>query len=97
MNEKGGISLADKHFNGIYEEMASLIGYEAVIKIYTAYKGQQLNLPSRLFSPEYVKQQIINNCHDSAAIKSMAVKYGYTERWIRSTLKKYIEKENKKK
>lgn len=47
-----------KLFNPIYEEIAEEFGYEVALKIYQLYKGMQITFPTRLFNPEYVKQQI---------------------------------------
>jgi len=82
---------ASGQFNGIYEELALLVGIDTVIKIYDAFKGQQITLPKRLFSQEFVTEQILKCCTDTQTIKAMALKYGYTERWIRSILKKHID------
>ena len=80
-----------RQFNGIYEDLALLIGIDSVIKIYDLFKGQQITFPKRLFSQDYVVEQIVKVCHDSPSIKAMATKYGYTERWVRTVLKKHIE------
>lgn len=82
-------------FNGIYEELAMLIGIDSVIKIYDLYKGQQVSFPKRLFSQNFVEGQILQGCHDSKSVKAMAMKFGYTERWVRGVLQKHMEEVDK--
>ena len=81
-------------FNGIYEELAQLIGIELVVKIYNLYQGQQVTFPKRLFSQEYVENLILKGCHSSQEIKAIAIKFGYTERWVRSKIQKHVKEEN---
>ena len=81
-------------FNGIYEELAQLIGIDPVIKIYNLYQGQQITFPKRLFSQEFVESQILQKCHDSQDIKAIAIKFGYTERWVRSVIQKHVKEES---
>lgn len=73
---------AKKLFNPIYEEISEEFGYEVALKVYQLYKGMQITFPTRLFNPEYVKQQIPIE-YDGTNIKQLAKKYGYSEKTIR--------------
>jgi len=84
-------SLASGHLNGIYEEFAELVGIDAVVKIYTKFRGQQVNFPVRLFAQGYVINQILER-YDGKNLNTLATKFGYSERWVREMLKKYKER-----
>lgn len=87
-------SLISRHLNGIYEELAGLVGIESVIKIYSTFKGQQVNFPVRLFSHEYVVSQIVE-LYNGTNTNTLATKFGYSERWVREIIKKHIEESDK--
>lgn len=79
-----------EYLNGAYNELANLLGIEAVLKIYNSYRGQQLTLPVRLFSKEFIVRQIVEE-YDGYNIKQLATKFGYSEKWIRKILKDHKE------
>lgn len=71
---------------GIYRELADVIGIEATILLHENFKGQQINLPIKLYTKEYVAKQVkIRN--GQVNIKEIAREYGYTERRLRQILK----------
>ena len=49
-----------EYLNGAYSELANLLGIEAVLKIHSAYRGQQITFPVQLFSKEFLKKQIVD-------------------------------------
>lgn len=79
-----------EYLNGAYNELANLLGIEAVLKIYNTYRGQQLTLPVQLFSKEFIARQIVEE-YDGYNIKRLATKFGYSEKWIRKILKDHID------
>ena len=87
-------NIKGEYLNGAYSELSSLIGIDAVLKIHSTYKGQQIFFPMDLFSKEFIKQQIIDE-YDGHNIRLLAVKYGYTEKWIKRILKDHIDASNK--
>lgn len=70
-----------------YKEMAELIGLENTYKIYEHYKGQQLNLPQRIYSIEYVEKYVKEN-YNGVNLGEFAKKFNYSERRIRQFLRK---------
>ena len=76
--------------NGAYNDIANLLGIEATVKLYNAYRGQQITFPVQLFSKEFITSQIVSG-YNGYNIKQLATKYGYSERWIRKILKEHIE------
>ena len=74
------------------EYLANLLGIEAVLKIHSAYRGQQITFPVQLFSKEFLKKQIVDE-YNGYNIKQLATKYGYSEKWVRQILKEHIDKQ----
>lgn len=72
--------------NGIYNELANLLGTEDVLKIHSVYRGQQITFPVNLFSRDYIASQIVDE-YNGSNVKYLATKYGYSEKWIRKILK----------
>lgn len=68
-------------YNQIYQDLIDLIGLESTLKIYSTYNGQQISLPKRLYSKDYV-EQMVQEEYDGTNIKQLAKKYSYTERWV---------------
>lgn len=81
-----------EYLNGAYSELANLLGIEAVLKIHSAYRGQQITFPVELFSKEFLKKQIVDE-YNGYNIKQLATKYGYSEKWVRQILKEHIDKQ----
>ena len=81
-----------EYLNGAYSELANLIGIEAVLKIHSAYRGQQITFPVQLFSKEFLKKQIVDE-YNGYNIKQLATKYGYSEKWVLQILKEHIDKQ----
>ena len=67
---------------GIYKEIAELIGVEATVILHKNFRGQQITLPKKLFTKEYILRQV----QDEENVKKAAVQYGYTERRLRQML-----------
>lgn len=82
--EQGNIK--KEHLNGVYEELATLIGLDVTLQIYLKYKGQQISFPSRLFSKQYIENQIISEFTGNNW-GELARKYDYTERWVREIIR----------
>lgn len=76
----------NQFFNGIYKDLAILVGEENAKKIYKEYRGQQITFPVEFYSKEYIYKQIISE-YDGNNLKQLATKYGYSERTIRRIIK----------
>ena len=79
-----------EYLNTAYSELANLVGIDAVLKIHATYRGQQIFFPVDLFSKDFIKKQIIEE-YDGYNVKKLALKYGYTEKWIKKILKENID------
>ncbi len=71
---------------GIYNEIATLIGVDATIALYSVYRGQQITFPVNFFTNEFIASRVVKE-YDGSNIKQLATKYGYSEKWIRKTIK----------
>lgn len=80
-----------ENLNSIYNELADLLGIDAVLKIHSAYRGQQITFPVELFSKEFIVWQIVNE-YNGYNVKQLATKFGYSEKWIRKILKDHMKK-----
>ena len=87
--DKGKIT--SEQLSGIYADFANLLGIDAVLKIHNEFRGQQLTMPTRLFSTKYIISQIVES-YDGNNIKALATRFGYSEKWVRQILKHHIEK-----
>lgn len=79
-----------EYLSGVYSDIATLLGIDAALKLHAHYKGQQLFFPMELFSKEFIKSQIVEE-YNGYNIKQLAIKYGYTEKWVRKILKEHID------
>ena len=66
---------------GDYACIAEIIGIENTILLHKHYRGQQITLPQRLYSVQYVVKEVERQLSD------LAKKYGYTERRLRQLIK----------
>ena len=84
--EKEKQSLSSENLNGIYSEIASILGIEAAVKLHEKYRGTQVTFPVEILSREYIFEQMRNE-YNGYNVREIAVKYGYTEKWVRKVLK----------
>lgn len=67
---------------GDYACIAEIIGIENTILLHKHYRGQQITLPQRLYSVQYVVKEV-----EPHSLSDLAKKYGYTERRLRQLIK----------
>lgn len=73
-------------FMPVYKELADIIGPEATFAIFKCMRGQQVTLPKRLYTTDYVLDQI-NESGGNVDIHKIALEYDYTERYLKQLLK----------
>ncbi|MCC5910070.1 MAG: Mor transcription activator family protein [Clostridiaceae bacterium] len=73
------------HLNNVYKEIAEEFGIDIAKRFYENFKGLQVNFPTRFLNKDYVIQQIKRE-YDGSNLKQLALKYDYSERWIRVML-----------
>ena len=78
------------HLNGIYKEMAELLGDAAALQIWNRYAGVIVSFPKQLYSKEHIRQYIREN---SGKMKpsEIARTIGLTERRVRQSLQRGAE------
>lgn len=74
-----------EYLNGVYAEIANLLGVEAALTMHTAFRGQQLNFPVNFFTSDFIREQLIRE-YDGGNVKQLATKYGYSEKWVRNII-----------
>lgn len=72
-------------FMPVYKEISDIIGPEATYAIYKSMRSQQLTLPKRLYTTDYVLDQI-NKSGENVDIHKIALEYDYTERYLKQLL-----------
>lgn len=72
---------------GIYKDIAEIAGEDAAKLMFQNFRGQQVVFPNKLYTSDYVARKIREE-YNGENIKSLALKYGFTERWVRRILKK---------
>lgn len=86
------IKVENEFLNGIYNDLANLIGIEATKIIFDEYRGQQVTFPVEFYSKQFIHNQIVKE-YNGFNVKQLATKYGFSERTIRRILKEHIDNE----
>ena len=76
--------------NSVYREISERLGMNAAMTIHQMFKGQQISFPTRFFDPTMVQQVIIQE-YDGTNVRTLAVKYNYSEKTIRRIIKEHIK------
>ena len=87
--DKGVIRMAEKDselLNTVYKEIADNLGMDTAMDIYKMFKGLQISFPVRFFNPTRIQQIIIQE-YDGTNIKTLAIKYNYSEKTIRRIIR----------
>ena len=76
--------------NSVYKEVSEKLGMDTAMEIYRMFKGQQISFPMRFFNPARI-QKIIVQEYNGSNIKTLAIKYGYSEKTIRRIIKDSLD------
>lgn len=76
--------------NTVYKEISEKLGMDMAVEIYQMFKGQQISFPMRFYNPRHI-QKIIAQEYDGTNIKTLAVRYGYSEKTVRRIIKECSE------
>jgi len=76
--------------NPVYKEVSERLGIDAAMEIYQLFKGQQICFPVRFFNPARIQQNIIKE-YDGTNIRTLALKYNYSEKTIRRIIKDHLK------
>lgn len=77
--------------NAVYKEISEKLGMNTAMSIYQMFKGQQISFPTRFFNPAMIQQAIIQE-YDGTNVRTLAIKYNYSEKTIRRIIKDSVEK-----
>ncbi len=73
--------------NDIYLELYGLIGRDAMLKLFKHYRGDKLDLPMRLYRPEFIAE-LAKTVADRRERAKIARAGGYTAKVIETMLSK---------
>lgn len=76
--------------NAVYKEISESLGMDTAMEIYRMFKGQQVSFPMRFFNPVQIQKCILQE-YDGSNVKTLAIKYGYSEKTIRRIIKDGIK------
>lgn len=76
--------------NTVYKEISEKLGMNTAMTIYQMFKGQQISFPTRFFNPAMIQQAIIQE-YDGTNIRTLAIKYNYSEKTIRRIIKESVK------
>ena len=82
--EKDALQAAN--LNGIYRDIANLLGCDAAAALHSAFRGQQITFPVEFFSKAFIAERIRVE-YNGTNLKDLATKFGYTEKWLRHILR----------
>lgn len=76
--------------NSIYREISEKLGMDTAMEIYQLFKGQQICFPIRFFNPARIQKCIVQE-YDGTNIRTLAIKYGYSEKTVRRIIKDSLD------
>lgn len=76
--------------NAVYKEIGEKLGMDTAMSIYQMFKGQQINFPVRFFNPAKIQQLVLQE-YDGTNIRTLAIKYNYSEKTIRRIIKESVK------
>lgn len=86
---KGVMRMAENDpelLNTVYKEVSEKLGMDTAMEIYRMFKGQQISFPMRFFNPASIQKRILRE-YDGTNVKTLAIKYNYSEKTIRRIIK----------
>lgn len=72
--------------NEAYRQVYDLIGEKAFMAFYNAVRGSQVTYGMHLYDSNKVANRLVDEFNGSN-IDELAVKYGYSRRWVSNTVK----------
>ena len=76
--------------NAVYREISEKLGVDTAMEIYQMFKDPQINFPVQFFNPARI-QQIIVKEYDGTNIRTLTIKYNYSEKTVRRIIKDSLE------
>lgn len=76
--------------NNVYREISEKLGMDTAMEIYRLFKGQQISFPVRFFNPAKIQQLIVRE-YDGSNVRTLAIKYGYSEKTVRRIIKESLD------
>ncbi|MGY3777719.1 Mor transcription activator family protein [Isobaculum melis] len=67
-----------------YKEFYELLGEENLMKIYDAFKGQQITFPMKMYDKKLVAEKVKKEFKEHN-VSDLTRRYGYSQRWLKET------------
>ncbi len=83
-----------EYLSDIYSELCSIVGIENMLLIYSAFKGQQVSFPQRLFSKEHTVDLILEDYKNGKSIAEISKHFSYSYRWVTKIIRENSDKLN---
>ena len=77
--------------NAVYREISEKLGMDVAMELYQMFKGQQISFPMRFFNPAKIQQLIVQE-YNGSNVKTLATKYGYSEKTVRRIIKNSLKR-----
>ena len=74
----------------VYKEVSEKLGMDTAMEIYRMFKGQQISFPMRFFNPARIQKCILQE-YNGTNLKTLAIKYGYSEKTVRRIIRESLE------
>lgn len=76
--------------NNVYREISEKLGMDTAMNIYQLFKGQQICFPIHFFNPARIQKCIVQE-YDGFNIRTLSIKYNYSEKTVRRIIKESVE------
>ncbi|WP_057894343.1 Mor transcription activator family protein [Lacticaseibacillus brantae] len=90
---KSGAEVEISVLHQTYQRLAELVGVDNMLKIYSEFRGLQIQFPMRMYDRDAVGKRIAQE-YNGGNLKALSDKYDYSQRWIYQQIKTYKQKRN---
>ncbi|WP_054776760.1 Mor transcription activator family protein [Lacticaseibacillus saniviri] len=89
---KSGAEVEISVLHQTYQRLAELVGVDNMLKIYSEFRGLQIQFPMRMYDRDAVGKRIAQE-YNGGNLKALSDKYDYSQRWIYQQIKTYKQNE----
>lgn len=99
MGRKRKKEYTEDSFFGIYKEIFEIAGAKSTIELHRRFNGQVMVFPAKLYSEDFIMQEVIEELESGKTMGEIATEKGYTSKYLQGKVSAYRKKlvENSKK
>lgn len=99
MGRKRKKEYTEDSFFGIYKEIFEIVGAKGTIELHNHFNGQVMIFPSKLYSEDFIMQEVIEELENGKTMGQIATEKGYTVKYLQGKVRAYRKRlaENLKK